>query len=105
VFGEFAGDLDGDEGLDDEVGPEEVHDFKGDHHEDHETVGEHEDLVFELRLKGHALEDGADGRHDADRDEEHDAAGAPGEEAVDVETVEHPLAGVLEVLGGVRGTL
>ena len=48
MFGQFGRDVDGNEGLNDEVGPEDVHNFEGGHHEDHEGVGELQDAHFEL---------------------------------------------------------
>lgn len=106
MYGHFGGDLDGNEGLRDVVGPEDVEDLQSDHHAGHEKVGEVKHFQFELvHDLGQLDDDGLQGGVDAAVAEDHDAAPHPADEGVHVDAVQHSLREVLVVLSGGSSTL
>ena len=88
MFGYFGGDIDGHKGLDDEVGPEDVHHFEGGHHEHHEGIGELQDANLELGEEFADLGQGVGRGDDAYDDEEDYPARKPGDKSMDKQAVQ-----------------
>jgi hypothetical protein len=101
----FLIDAGGSECVDDEVGPEEVHDDQAEQHEDHEQIACFQHISFEHCEFVDVLEIAGDRWDDGHCREEEESPCAPGDKGVDVGDVENALRVVFVVLHGGRGTL
>lgn len=104
MLGYLGGNLEGDEGFKQEVGPEDVHDLQSSHHEHHEGIGHNQYILLELSQPTSQIQHPIEAWDDADSDEQEDPAPNPGGKSIDIHQSCCILGLVLEILYSERTT-